>query len=380
MSASPAPAAKPTGRRPNPTIAQWRRTFYFLRRNKLAMIGLGILVLLVFVAIASLFYTSQPSDYLQPYQGTFTGNGFNATPSPGIITICTYASTAPVPGPNCYPVNTLFPGVIPPTFSVSPWTLGRLPLGSLSLTPGNNQFFNLFEGLVKAAPWDLGISAVVAVSGASIGLFLGALAGYLGGVMDDIVMRVVDVFLTIPSLLLLIVILAVTGSIPSLASFDARLGILFFAFIITDWPGYARQVRGLALVTREQKYVEAAKASGAKTGHILRKHIIPNTMFPVLVGIAFDIASTPLALGALVFLGFKTIFPTQYFPEWGSIAAFGAQSVGTFIQYCEVAASADCVFPWWQVLLPGMAVFLLAISVNFLSDGMRDALDPRLRR
>ena len=91
---------------------------------------------------------------------------------------------------------------------------------------------------------------------------------------------------------------------------------------------------------------------------------------------SLDVGSIPLGLGGLAYLGFH-IFPTPYFPEWGTMSALSVQVLPSTVQFCEVAA---CVFPWWQILFPGLTVFLFAISVNFLSDGLRDALDPRLRR
>ena len=174
-----------------------------------------------------------------------------------------------------------------------------------------------------------------------------------------------------------LVILAVWDS--SVSTLWGRIGILMGGFTITWWPIYTRIVRGQVLVTREQKYVEASKASGAPTSRILGRHIIPNSMYPVFVQMSLDVGAIPLLIAAIIFLGFQ-IFPTPYFPEWGSMAANAVQynTVSSLIVYCQSASS--CYFPWWQVLIPGLIVFLFAISVNFVSDGLRDALDPRLRR
>ena len=194
-------------------------------------------------------------------------------------------------------------------------------------------------------------------------------------------MRFTDIFLSIPGLLLVLVTLAVVGG--DFPSLYGRLGLLMGAFVVTFWPIYTRIVRSQVLVTREQKYVEASRASGAKTGRILARHIIPNSMYPVFVQMSLDVGSIPLAIAGIVFLGFQ-IFPSQYFPEWGSMAAnsVGVDTVQSFILYCQTASQSGtgCVFPWWQILIPGGIIFLFAISVNFVSDGLRDALDPRLRR
>ncbi len=134
-------------------------------------------------------------------------------------------------------------------------------------------------------------------------------------------------------------------------------------------------------MTREQKYVEASRASGARSGRILLRHIVPNSVFPVFVQLSLDVGSIPLALGAIVFLGYH-IFPSAYFPEWGSISAAAIAPIQGLITTCQVAAlsGTTCIFPWWQLFFPGATLFAFAISVNFLSDGLRDALDPRLRR
>lgn len=258
-----------------------------------------------------------------------------------------------------------------------PFTTGPLPLGSLSETPANPYLYNLEAGLIKGAPWSLGIAATVVVAGASIGLLLGAAAGYMGGYYDEAIMRFTDIFLSIPGLLLLIVILAAAG--PAYPGLAGRLGLLLFAFIITDWPIYTRIVRGQVLVTREQKYVEAAKASGARSGRILWKHIVPNSMYPVFVQMSLDVGTIPLALGVLVFLGFN-IFPSQYFPEWGNITAHSVSTtfITSLFNFCQI--SPQCVFPWWQIFIPGLTLFAFGLAVNFISDGLRDALDPRLRR
>jgi peptide/nickel transport system permease protein len=372
-SATPAPALPssggltPSGRRPSPQIAQLKRTLYFLRRNTLAIVGLGILFFMIGVALYSPFYPA-PSDHMVQLCSTPTN-------TPGCV--CTYFLGQPPPTPTCIGVTEASQSLIAPTITLSPLSFGPLPLGSLSELPSNPYMYNLEAGLVKGAPWSLGISAAVVCAGASIGLLLGAAAGYLGGYTDESIMRFTDIFLSIPGLLLLIVILAAVGPLyPGLAG---RVGLLLFAFIITDWPIYTRIVRGQVLITREQKYVEAAKASGAKSGRILLKHIVPNSMYPVFVQMSLDVGTIPLSLGVLVFLGFN-IFPSPYFPEWGNITAHSVSTsfITSLFTYCEVAPS--CIFPWWQIFIPGLTLFAFGLAVNFISDGLRDALDPRLRR
>lgn len=377
---TPSTGAAPVlkGRRPNPRVAQMKRTFYFLSRNTLAMIGLVVLIFFIALALWSFTY-SAGSEQLDLYCGSFSPGNVGPPTTSGCIPVCTYPNNQPAPTANCYPVDYNNPGFVGPTFDITHLSGGPLPLGSLS--PGGNSqyFYNIFAGLVKGAPWSLGISSGIVVSGAMIGLLLGSVAGFKGGLVDEIIMRITDIFLSIPGLLLILVLIAVLAQY--VQTLEGRILLLMGAFIVTWWPFYTRIVRGQVLVTREQKFVEASKASGAKTGRLLFRHIIPNSMYPVFVQMSLDVGAIPLLLGALVYLGFH-IFNTPYFPEWGSISALSVQVVSTTVQLCQISAltGTSCVFPWWQILFPGLTLFMFAISVNFLSDGLRDALDPRLRR
>ncbi|MGC2289528.1 MAG: ABC transporter permease [Thermoplasmata archaeon] len=372
-SLEPTEGGQSKGKRPNPRLDQYKRTFYFLRRNRLAMFGLIIVLFWVGVALYSPFYPA-PADKLAPYCSSSVTGGTNSSCA---VTVCTYGPGVP-PSPGCYPYAFGEPSVIGPTISFTHFTLGPLPLGSLTVNPGGGIMYNIFAGLIKGAPWSLGIAAAIVATGALVGLLLGSLAGYRGGYLDETIMRFTDIFLAIPGLFLVLVTLSVLGS--RFSTLDGRVGILIGAFVITWWPLYTRIVRGQVLVTREQKYVEAARASGAGSGRILRKHIIPNSLYPVFVQLSLDVGTIPLLLGAIIFLGYQ-LWPSQYFPEWGTISAFAVTNLEAFLVQCTISSAvAPCVFPWWQIFFPGLTLFLFCISVNFLSDGLRDALDPRLRR
>lgn len=366
-----APVTVPQGRRPRPGIAQLKRTLYFLSRNTLAIIGLAIVVFFVVVALYSLF--SPISDQSLAQYCSYT---YGTTPSPGCTPICTYdPSMGPAPAANCYPTYNGNVGFVGPTFDLTHLSGGPLPLGSMQVSSGTSPYFySIYDGLLKGSAWSLGIAAAIVLSGASIGLVLGAVAGYTGGYTDEVIMRITDIFLSIPGILLVLVIVAALAA--DVNGLQGRMLLLVGAFVITWWPFYTRIVRGQVLVTREQKYVEASRASGARTGRILARHIVPNSLYPVFVQLSLDVGAIPLLLGGLVFLGFQ-IFPSQYFPEWGAMSANSVQNLQSLIESCQFGS---CVFPWWQIVFPGVTVFLFAISVNFLSDGLRDALDPRLRR
>jgi peptide/nickel transport system permease protein len=364
-----------TGRRPSPQLAQIKRTLYFLSRNTLAIVGLVIVLFFVFVALYAFFYPA-PSTQLQNYCGTYSSGGTNLCQT-GFVQVCTYDNTGAPPAQHpCYPVDRNNPSQIAPTIDFAHFKGGPLPFGSLTISSSTGYFFNPFDGLIKGAQWSLGISAGIVISGALIGLTLGAIAGYFGGYVDEGIMRVTDIFLAIPGFLLVLVTIATVGY--QIHTLPGRVGVLMLAFIVTWWPLYTRVVRGQVLVTREQKYVEASKASGAKSGRIIIKHIIPNSLYPIFVQMSLDVGSIPLAIGGIAFLGFQ-IFPTPYFPEWGTLSALSVNIVGGQIGYLA-GCTVNCLFPWWQIFFPGACVFMFAIAVNFLSDGLRDALDPRLRR
>lgn len=370
-SAPPPPPPASAGRRPNPRIAQYRRTWFFLRRNTLALIGLGILLFLIAMA---LYAATLPLPWNQM-------TAYCGVKLPG----CEYVCTSPPqpPGPNCYAVNPGFPSFIPPTVSTATgsFTAGQLPLGSLSENPYSQIYYNTLSGILRGADWSLIIAFSIVVSGALIGLLVGAVAGFWGGAVDETLMRIVDIFLSIPQILFVIITVSVFSqfTIPGLSEFNSRMLLLIVAFIVVWWPFYARIVRGQVLVVREQKYVEAARASGAKKGRIVTRHVIPNSVYPVFIQMSLDVGTVPLLVGALAFLGFNLfgLSSSQVLPEWGSLSAFSVNQFDAVFGACSVGV---CVLPWWQILFPGLMLFLFAISVNFFADGLRDALDPRLRR
>lgn len=367
----PPPVARQGGSRKwAARIDQWKRTWYLLRRNTLALVGLGILLALIAMAVYAL---TLPLPWNRM-------NSFSEIQGiPGFTYVCTYYS-GPPPGPGCYSVSFEFQAFIPPTLTLS--SVGPLPLGSLAQEPSSTyNFYSVYQGLLRGADWSLFIAATVVISGAMIGLLVGGVAGFFGGWIDETLMRLVDIFLSIPTTLFLIVVLTVfsTFTLPGLAPLESRVILMILAFIVVWWPFYSRLVRSQVLVVREQKYVEAARASGAGRARLLLRHILPNSMYPIFIQMSLDVGTVPLLVGALAFLGFNLFgLPfSQVFPEWGSISAFSVQNFAGVISSCSIGT---CVVPWWQIFFPGLMLFLFAISVNFFADGLRDALDPRLRR
>jgi len=302
----------------------------------------------------------------------------------GIPVVCTYSQGSPPPGPGCYETPVVngvpYANFIPPTLSLNPPQLGALPFGAFVADGqiGQPYFYNLYAGMVKGSVWSLSMSVTIVGIGAAAGLLIGVISGYYGGLTDEVLMRITDIFLSIPGILLVIVIV-LAGVAVGLSTFSDRIYLMVFAFAIQWWPLYARIVRGQVLVVREQKYVEAARACGARGGRILRKHVIPNSMYPVMVQMSLDVGTIPLTIAGIVFIGFP-IIPNPLWPEWGSLSAEGIVSIPSLLQTCQILGTGFCPIPWWQILFPGAALFIFAISVSFVADGLRDALDPRLRR
>jgi peptide/nickel transport system permease protein len=184
------------------------------------------------------------------------------------------------------------------------------------------------------------------------GGLLGAIAGYSGKVIDDIIMRISDIVMSFPSLILAMAIAAVLGR----SIINAVLAI-----VIVWWPKYARMMRSLVISVKESEYVTSAVAMGENRFTILLRTIIPNCVSPLLVMASVDIGNAILIFAGLGFLGLGVPPPTA---EWGSLVSEGVK----VLQY------------WWMSFFPGLAIFTVSMGFNFIGDAVRDMLDPRLRR
>jgi oligopeptide transport system permease protein len=191
-----------------------------------------------------------------------------------------------------------------------------------------------------------------------IGVSYGAVAGYLGGRIDDLMMRIVDVIYSLPYVIIVIVLLAL---LPAKTP-TGQLTELFFALGEVSWVSMARIVRGQILSLRNQEFVLAARATGVSTPKIIFRHLIPNALGPVIVYATLTIPTVMLGEAFLSFLGLG-IRPPRV--SWGSLAAEGAQNLA--------------VYPW-QLIFPGLTMALMLFSLNFLGDGLRDALDPQMNK
>ena len=186
-----------------------------------------------------------------------------------------------------------------------------------------------------------------------IGAPLGAIAGFRGGWVDTVIMRTTDLFLSFPSLLLAIAITAALGR---------GLTNAALALVISWWPWYARLVRGIAVSIRQSDYVEAAHAIGLTKMQIVRKHILPNSITPIVVQATIDLGIVIIAMGGLAFLGLGTQPPS---PDWGLMISEGRSVL---------------LSSWWVATFPGIAIFIIVFCFNVIGDALRDVFDPRTRR
>jgi peptide/nickel transport system permease protein len=216
---------------------------------------------------------------------------------------------------------------------------------------------DLGRDMVSRVIWGARVSVpagilVIALTG-TVGCLLGAVAGYVGGIVDTVIMRAADAILSFPSIILAIAITAVRGG-PGLSN-------ALLAVAIVLWPEYARVMRGQVLAIRSNEYVVAAESMGADRKRILFRHILPSTDAPIIVKSTLDVGAAIVLTAGLSFIGLGAVPPDA---EWGAMIKQGADKGLQF---------------WWYAAAPGLAIMSVVMGLNFLGDGLRDALDPRRR-
>lgn len=284
-----------------PRMKRFREDLYLLARNKLSLIALIILVILVAMAILAPYIVPYPEDMSDAAHITEK--------------------------------------LQPP--SAQHW-MGTDELGR-----------DIFSRVVYGAR--VSLTAALAAVGLSllIGIPLGAIAGSFGGWVDNVIMRITDVFLSFPPLLLAIAMVALMGS---------SLNNAILAIALSWWPWYTRLIRGQAISVKERKFVQAAETIGTSRMKIIFKHIIPNCISPVIVQASMDIGGVILTVASLSFLSLGAQLPT---PEWGLMISTGRT-----------------YFPdkWWYCIFPGLAIFITVLCFNLLGDAIREILDPKTRK
>ena len=296
----------------------WRDAWKRLLRNKLAVFGM-----LVVLAILVLTTIGPPIIYAT------TGYTYDYTPSnPDLI-----KSMPPFRGPDG-------------GFAWTHW------MGT------DNAGRDLFARVLLGGRISLAVGVISTIVSLIIGIAYGATAGYLGGRADEVMMRTVDVLYSLPYMMVIIVLLAFFGQQSPLG----QLFLLFAALGAVSWLTMARIVRGQVISLKNQEFVLAARATGVRPWRIILRHLVPNTLGPVIVYATLTVPSVMLLEAFLSFLGLGVQAPLA---SWGSLTAEGIQNIA--------------IFPW-QVICPGATMALTLFSLNFLGDGLRDALDPQMRR
>ncbi len=211
---------------------------------------------------------------------------------------------------------------------------------------------DIFSRVLYGGRLSLPAGIMVVIFAGFVGTVLGAISGFIGGWFDETTMRLTEIFLAFPTIILAMAVAAALG--PSLIN-------AVIAMVVVWWPNYARVVRSLVIGVKSQEYVEAGRATGVPTNRLLWRTVLPNCLAPAVVLATIDLGNAILVFAGLSFLG---LGPEPSSPEWGRMVADG-------IEYFD---------QWWMSAFPGMAIFLVVIAFNFLGDGIRDALDPRLRK
>lgn len=283
-----------------PVQDNWRRGLRRFRSNALSMVGISILAIIFLIALLAPYLVPFPED------AAGTMRALERLKPPG-----------------------------------APYWFGTDNVGR-----------DIFSRLLMGTGLALQVGAVIIVLASLIGVTIGATAGYAGGWVDDLLMRITDIFLTVPALVLAIAVTAALGK----GMVNVMIGIA-----LVWWPGFARLTRSLVLGLREELFVEAAQSIGVGHRRILFSHILPNTLSPIIVKMSTDFGFAVLTAAALGFIGLGAQPPT---PEWGAMINDGRD-----------------YFPdkWWVSTFPGMAIFLMVFSWNLLGDGVRDLLDPRAK-
>ena len=274
----------------------WHR----LKKNKGAMIGLAIVVLLIVTAIAS--------GFLLDYD----------------------------------------------TQIIAQSTMDRLQAPSAKHWMGTDQYGrDIFYRLLYGSRFSLSVGFVAVVVALLIGVPLGAVAGYFGGAVEDIIMRITDIFAAVPNILMGIVLVSALGS---------NTINLMLAVGVTSVPQFVRVTRASVLTVRNQEYVEAARAVGISEAKIIFTHILPNCLSPIIVQTTLRIASAIIAASSLSFLGLGVPVPA---PEWGAMLSEGRSFIRGY---------------GYMTLFPGLAIMITVLAFNMVGDGLRDALDPKLKK
>ncbi|MGB9872672.1 MAG: ABC transporter permease [Anaerolineae bacterium] len=219
--------------------------------------------------------------------------------------------------------------------------------------------WDIFYGVIWGTRTAFRVGITITLATLLIGVLVGSIAAYYGGVIDNILMRIVDIFLTLPFLMAALILATILVPRFGKSIYPAVIALIGFG-----WMGYARLIRGDILSIKEREYVLAARAVGARDYRILFRHIVPNAIFPTFVVASMDIGSYVLSFAALAFLGIGVEIG---YADWGQLLSFARNWISSLADY------------WYIVVWPGLALVLFVLAWNLVGDALRDALDPRMR-
>ncbi|MFZ1395988.1 MAG: ABC transporter permease [Candidatus Promineifilaceae bacterium] len=315
---------------------EWYRLLKGVVTNPLSVTGLVIVALFILTAVFAPTLAPAPTENWDPYN--IPRDGFKPEPlPPGSV----WTQNVPATVPGWY---TLITGN-------EEW------VHIMGTTSGQ---YDIWYGIVWGSRTALlAGTAVVAIS-ALFGILVGSIAGFYGGWVDEVMMRIVEVFIVFPSLVAVLVLSSILVPI-----FGQSLWPAMIALIVFGWMGYARLLRGDILSNKERDYVLAARASGAKDTQIILRHVLPNAIFPTLVFLSLDMGAIVLSFAALSFLG---VGVEPGYADWGQIVSFARDWILTLDKH------------WYIVLFPGVALLLYGLGWNLIGDALRDILDPKLRK
>lgn len=237
--------------------------------------------------------------------------------------------------------------------------LGKVNLSEVFQSPNSNHLFgtdelgrDILSRLVYGARISLSISVITIIIALVIAIPLGLVSGYYGGFIDELIMRITDVFLSFPPLLIAIVITSFLG--PSLKN-------AVIAIAIAWWPSYARLIRAQVISVREKPFISASKCIGTSNFKIMLTHVLPNSIAPIIIQASMDMGSVVLTAASLSFIGLGAQAPE---PEWGLIISTSRKFI---------------MDAWWYTVFPGIVIFVTVLCFNLLGDGLREVLDPKTR-
>ncbi len=318
----------------------WRR----FSRNPLALAGLALVIGFIIVAVTAPVITDLPRSCVRDL-GLSAANQYDYRDP----TKAVFWRAIVNPPATCFSMTRVGFGTQPRNAEQSNTRLGTTSGG-----------YDIFYGLVWGTRTAFKVGLIVVGIAFAIGVLLGSLSGYIGGVFDNILMRFTDIVISLPSLVVAMVVVMVLGK---------SIDNIMLAIAITAWPSYARLMRGEVLRVKEEEYVTSAKALGRRWYGIIGRHVLPNALGPIVIVASLDIGSVVLTAAALSFLGLGA---EVGYADWGQMISFGRDWI--------LGPPGQPFYYWYVSFWPGVIILLFVLGWNLLGDAFRDVLDPRSGR